>query len=50
MAYSCKQMPLYNFIILRKKETPAQMFSCGICQTLKNSGGCFFTLKKLRKA
>ena len=37
-----EQMSLYNFIILRKKETPAQVFSCGICETFKNSGGCFW--------
>ena len=36
-----EQMSLYNFIILRKKETPAQVFFCGICETFKNSGGCF---------
>ena len=35
-----EQMSLYNFIILRKKETPTQVFSCGICETFKNSGGC----------
>ena len=28
-----EQMSLYNFIILRKKETPTQVFSCGICET-----------------
>ena len=27
---------------LFKKETPTQMFSCGICETFKNSGGCFW--------
>ena len=37
-----EQMSLYNFIILRKKETPAQVFFCGICETFKNSGGCFW--------
>ena len=25
-----------------KKETPTPVFSCGICETLKNSGGCFW--------
>ena len=25
-----------------KKETPTQVFSCGICETFKNSGGCFW--------
>ena len=35
------QMSLYNFITLRKKETPTQVFSCEICETFKNSGGCF---------
>ena len=35
-----EQMSSHNFIISRKKETPAQVFSCGICQTFKNSGGC----------
>ena len=37
-----EQMPLYNSIILRKKESPPRVFSCGICETLKNSGGCFW--------
>ena len=36
-----EQISLYNLIILGKKETPAQMFSCGITETSKNSGGCF---------
>ena len=36
-----EQMSLYNFI-LRKKETPAQLLSCGICETFKNSGGCLW--------
>ena len=36
-----EQMSACNFIILIKKETPLQVFSCGICETLKNSGGCF---------
>ena len=36
-----KQISLYNFIILRKKETPTQVFSCGITETFKSSGGCF---------
>ena len=36
-----EQMSLYNFIILRKK-TPTQLFSCGICETFKNSGDCFW--------
>ena len=36
-----EQMSSYNFIILRKKEAPTQVFSCGICETFKNSGGCF---------
>ena len=35
------QMSLYSFIILRRKKTPAQLFSCGICEMLENSGGCF---------
>ena len=36
-------MSLYNFIILRKKkQTPTHVFSCGICETFKNSGGCFW--------
>ena len=35
-------MSLYNFIILRKKETPAQVFFCRICETFKNSGSCFW--------
>ena len=26
---------------LFKKETPMQVFSCGICETFKNTGGCF---------
>ena len=30
-----EQMSLYNFIILRKKETPTQVFSCEICETFK---------------
>ena len=25
-----------------KKQTPKQVFSCGICETFKNSGGCFW--------
>ena len=29
-----KQMSLYNFIILREKKTPTQVFFCEICQTL----------------
>ena len=37
-----EQMSLYNSIILRKKESPPRVFSCGICETLKNSGGCFW--------
>ena len=37
-----RSMSLYNFIILRKKETPTQVFSCGIHETFKNSGGCFW--------
>ena len=37
-----KQMSLYNFIILRKKETPTQVLSCGIGEAFKNSGGCFW--------
>ena len=36
-----EQMSVYNFIILIKKETLLWVFSCGICETLKNSGGCF---------
>ena len=36
-----EQMSVYNFIILMKKETPLRVFSCEICETLKNSGGCF---------
>ena len=24
-----------------KKQTPTQVFSCGICETFKSSGGCF---------
>ena len=36
-------MSLYNFIILRKKkQTPTQVFSCGACETFKNSGGYFW--------
>ena len=36
-------MSLYYFIILRKKkETPTRVFSCGIHETFKNSGGCFW--------
>ena len=30
-----------NHHFREKKETPAQVFSCGICETFKNSGGCF---------
>ena len=26
---------------LVKKETPTQVLSCGICETFKNTGGCF---------
>ena len=37
-----EQILLYDFIILRKKETPTQVFSCGICETFKNSCGCFW--------
>ena len=37
-----EQMPLYNFVILKKKGTPTQVSSCGICETFKNSGGCFW--------
>ena len=37
-----EQMSVYNFIILMKKETPLRVFSCEICETLKNSGGCFW--------
>ena len=29
-----KQMSLYNFIILREKKTPTQVFFSEICQTL----------------
>ena len=37
-----EQMTLKEKIILRKKkETPTQVFSCGICETFQNSGGCF---------
>ena len=31
-----------NFIILRKKQTLTQVFSCGICETFKKSGRCFW--------
>ena len=24
-----------------EKETPTQVFSCGICETFKNRSGCF---------
>ena len=36
-----KQMSSYDLIISRKKGTLTQLFSCGICETLKNSAGCF---------
>ena len=36
-----EQISLYDFIILRKKETPTQVFPCGISETIKNSVGCF---------
>ena len=36
-----EQMSLYNFIILWKKETSKQVFSCGIRETFKDSGGGF---------
>ena len=39
---NAEQMSLYNSMILRKKETPTQVFSCGICETFKNSGGYFW--------
>ena len=26
----------------KEPETPIQVFSCGICETFKNSGGCFW--------
>ena len=32
-----EQMYLYNFVILRRKAD-----SCGICETFKKSGGCFW--------
>ena len=31
-----------NFIILRKKQTLTQVFSCGICETFKKNGRCFW--------
>ena len=37
-----EQISLYNFIILREKKSPTQMFSCGISETFKSSGGCFW--------
>ena len=36
-----EKMSSYNFIILRKKETPTQVFSYGFFQTFNNSGGYF---------
>ena len=36
-----EQMSLYTFVILWKKETSKQVFSCGICETFKDSGGGF---------
>ena len=33
-----EQTSLYNFIILRKKETPTQVFSSENCETFKNNG------------
>ena len=36
-----EQMSLYNFIILREKETLTQVFSHEICEIFKNSGCCF---------
>ena len=36
-----EQMPVYNFMFLMKKETPTQVFLCGIFETFKNIGGCF---------
>ena len=36
-----EKISLYNFIILRRKETPAQVFSCGIRGTFHIIGGCF---------
>ena len=40
--FHAEQMSLYNFIILRKKETPTEVYSCGICKTFKGSGGCLW--------
>ena len=36
-----EEMSLYNFVILKEKETPTQVFSCGICETYRNRSGCF---------
>ena len=38
--YKRKKFKIY--IILRKKEKPGQVFSTGIHETFKNSGGCFW--------
>ena len=35
-----EEISLYNFLILRKKETQTEVLSCGICEIFKNSGGC----------
>ena len=37
-----EQMSLYNFIILRKKETPAWVVFYEICENFKNSGSYFW--------
>ena len=37
-----EQMFFYNFISLRGKKTPAQLFFCRTCETFKNNGGCIW--------
>ena len=39
---SCRTNVFIQFHHFKEKQTPAQVFSCGICETFKNSGGCFW--------
>ena len=41
-AYSCRTNFFILFYNFKGKKTPTQVFSCGICETFKNSGGCFW--------
>ena len=54
--YSCRTNVFIISLFQRKKDTPTQVFSCGICKTFKNCGGSFWKHvislcnKKIRRA